>query len=195
MVDRKEVKARKPSFSRHEAGQKKRIGSSWRRPKGRQNKLRLGVKGYKAPVSKGYRMPRSLRNKDTVSGLEQCHITSMADVETVDPKTMGAIVSRAIGMRKKIEIIKKLQEKKVKILNIADVESYMKSFEEERSAAKQKKQARESKKKKAEEKTAKEEEKKKAEEKKKSEDKKSEESKSDQQKEQKEKEKILHHKQ
>ena len=55
------IKKKKPNFIRQDAHKKKRVGTSWRRAKGIQSKVRLNKRGYVKSVSQGYRSPKSVR--------------------------------------------------------------------------------------------------------------------------------------
>ncbi len=100
-------------FIRHRAHTKKRLGDAWRRPRGWQNKMRLSKKGHRPKVRVGYRTQKDTRN--TRKGLEVTTVYNVADVQSLDPKTQGAVIG-AVGMKKKIEILKAIQQTKVTLL-------------------------------------------------------------------------------
>lgn len=100
-------------FIRHRAHTKKRLGDAWRRPRGFHNKMRLSKKGHRPKVRIGYGTDASLRN--TRKGLKIVTVYNVADVAALDAKTQGAVVG-AVGAKKKIEILKAIQEHKVTLL-------------------------------------------------------------------------------
>ena len=59
---RNKIKAKKPRFIRHDAHKKKRVSLNWRRPRGRQSKMRLHKKGYARGRSTGFGSPNQIRN-------------------------------------------------------------------------------------------------------------------------------------
>ncbi len=112
-------------FIRHRAHTKKRLGDAWRRPRGWQNKMRLSKKGHRPKVRVGYGTNAELRN--TKNGLEIITVYNVNDVKAVDAKTQGVVVG-AVGMKKKIEILKAIQEQKVTLLT-GDAAAKQKSLE------------------------------------------------------------------
>ena len=126
-------------FIRHEGGQKRRVPENWRKPRGHHNKMRLGKKGHRRPISTGY----GAAQKGQVQGKPVCLIRNLAELEAC-PKEAGIIISAKLGMQKRLAIMKAAEEKNIPILNIKDTEAYKKAFEEKRkrqAASKAKKQA------------------------------------------------------
>jgi len=164
LLIRKSSKSKKPQFIRQDGHKKLRLGKKWRKPKGIQNKVRLGIRGYRRLVSVGFKAPASVRglNKD---GLEMIIVKNPAMVESLDATKQGIIISGTVGTKKKLQIIKIAKDKKIEILNI-DGDAFTKKIEDEIKKKQEKKLKKEkkAKEKKAEEK--KKEQKKKEEEKK-----------------------------
>lgn len=100
-------------FTKHRNHTKKRLGTSWRRPRGWQNKMRLSKKGHRPKVRVGYRTQADLRGKK--NGLEVVTVYNVADVKALDAKTQGAVVG-AIGKKKKIEVLKAIQDNNIALL-------------------------------------------------------------------------------
>lgn len=140
---RKGVKKRRPTFARHEAGQKKRVGDNWRKPRGRQNKMRLNKAGHKVQISQGYRMPRLLRHHSTHIGLAIVHVRTMADMESIDAKKQCVIIASSVGMRKKQQMLDFAQEHKIQLVNIRDVDAYKKAFDVKRQELADRRKAKE----------------------------------------------------
>ncbi|MBS3066141.1 50S ribosomal protein L32e [Candidatus Pacearchaeota archaeon] len=103
-------------FMRHlKLGKKRKKLQKWRRPRGRQSKMRLNMKGYPAHPSVGYKSPRKEAGK--IQGYNPVLITNLNELKNMG-KNSAVIISRRVGAKKKIEIIKKASEMNLKILNI-----------------------------------------------------------------------------
>ena len=114
---RNKLKAKKPVFIRHDSHKKVRVSNVWRKPKGRQNKMRLNKKGYARSRSTGYSSPK-LSYGLSREGFIQTVITSITQLAGLDPKKNAIIVSRTLGLRRKQEIILAANKQNIKILNI-----------------------------------------------------------------------------
>ena len=126
---KRKIKSRKPNFKRHDSHKKIRVAASWRSPKGHQNKQRLNRRGYARGVATGYGSPKAVYGL-TREGLTQNVISSVNELASLDPKKDGIIISRTLGNRKKVDVIKAATEKKFVVLNI-DVEKFSKAIEAE----------------------------------------------------------------
>lgn len=103
-------------FVRRDVSKKKRIsGGGWRKPKGITNKMRLNRKGHTPNVRPGYGTPT--KDKNLLAGLEIVSITSIDQLETIDPKVHCVILGR-VGKQKKLDMIAKAEEKNIKIINL-----------------------------------------------------------------------------
>lgn len=107
-------------FLRRHATKLSRLGKNrkklqkWRSPKGRDNKMRLREKGYPRTVEIGYKKCKYIREK--VEGKEVVYIENIKDIEKA--KKENTLIIKNIGMKKKIEIAKKADEKGLKIKNL-----------------------------------------------------------------------------
>jgi|TARA_B100001971_G_C18252078_1_gene579056 large subunit ribosomal protein L32e len=126
---REKIKKKKPHFIRQDAHKKGKIGYKWRRPKGSDSKIRRGLKGYRRSVSVGWGSPRETRGLHK-SGLNCVVIYSAKEIENLDSKKDGMIISSGVGMKKKASLINKAKEKGIKILNIKNPDEYVKNIEE-----------------------------------------------------------------
>ena len=99
-------------FSR--LGKNRRKLQKWRRVRGKSNKLRLGRMGYPVVPTIGHKGPRKDAGK--VKGLMPKLVHNLAELQDIG-KNEGAILAR-IGAKKKLELIKKAEELKIKILNL-----------------------------------------------------------------------------
>lgn len=78
----------------------------WKRPTGRDNKMREKRRGYPAVVSIGYKKPENSRQK--INSKEVLRVNNINDLKKATKDNI--IVIGKIGKRKKIEVMKKAQE-------------------------------------------------------------------------------------
>jgi len=107
---------KKPEFRRQESWRYKRVKESWRKPRGLDNKMRKRVKGWPPSPNKGYRDRKSLRGIHP-SGFQEAMITSINDLEKVNPEYEAVRIGHTVGDRKRTEIISKAKEMGIHILN------------------------------------------------------------------------------
>ena len=138
---RKQIKRKKPDFIRQCHTKKTRLTAKWRKPKGIHSKMREKRKGHRKSPSPGYGSPKKVKGLH-VLGLKSVRIISNKDLGNIDANNEGIILSATLGLRKKIEIIKKAVEKKIKILNIKDPEQFLKSVEKQMKKKKETKEAK-----------------------------------------------------
>lgn len=146
MEIRKVKKKKKPDFIRQDTNKKKRLKNNavWRRPKGRHSKMRLGKAGHEAMPSLGWSSPKEVRGLHK-SGLMPVLVFSLKDLDKIK-EGEGLVIGNSVGDRKKNELIKKSEEKGLKILNIKDTKRWVEKIQKEREAKKQKRLEREKKK-------------------------------------------------
>ena len=152
---RKKIKARKPEFIRQDYHKKPGLKRKWRKPKGLHSKLRLNKRGKFKKVSKGYRSPREVRGLHK-TGLEERRVDNIKQLDVLDNKKQGVIISSTVGKKNRIVILKRAKELGFSVLNIRNPEDYIKNAEQEMAA---KKKVKKDEKKGVKDKTAKEEEK------------------------------------
>lgn len=135
---RNKLKAKKPTFTRQDAHKKKRVGTGWRKPKGRQSKMRLHRKSYARGRSSGYGSPKAAYGLSR-EGFKQVVVAKVADFSGLDTKTDGIIIARTTGNRRKAELIDYASKNSFTLLN-ADSQSFKKSLDLvlEQKAAKKK---------------------------------------------------------
>ncbi len=100
--------------------------------------------------------------------MKERYVQSVKDMEGMDKKTEGVLLGR-VGIKNKVEILKKALELKVAVLNVKDSQAFISKIEDELNKKREDKKKKEEKKKKSKEESLK-----KAEEKKKKEEKKEE---------------------
>ncbi|MEK6945749.1 MAG: eL32 family ribosomal protein [Nanoarchaeota archaeon] len=86
----------------------------WRSPKGRHNKMRKKRKGYPAVVSVGYSTDKKIKGK--INDKTPVVINNMKELEGL--KNDRVVLIGKIGKKKKLEIVKKLKEMKISMLNL-----------------------------------------------------------------------------
>jgi large subunit ribosomal protein L32e len=107
-------KSKKPDFNRHDSHKKKRLGTSWRKPRGIHNKLGAQVSAKGKLVRPGFGSPRAVKGFHP-SGYREILVRNMADLE----KAEGLVVriSSTLGRKKRTVIEAKAVEMNLKILN------------------------------------------------------------------------------
>lgn len=101
-------------FIKHDAKKLKRVGTAWRKPRGRKNKTKVGKRGHKPMPSKGFRTPVVSRNK--ISGLYPVRVLNTADLERVTSENI-VIIASAVGRLKRNAIIQACKSKNLKVMN------------------------------------------------------------------------------
>lgn len=89
---------------------------SWRKPKGRDNKMRLQKKGYPPIVKVGYRNAASIRGLHP-SGYVPAVVHSERDLESLDPKRHIIYIGHTVGLKKRAVLEKMALERGFKLAN------------------------------------------------------------------------------
>src|SRR5919112_2764965 len=113
---RKKVSEHRPKFVRQESWRYDRLAENWRRPKGKDNKMRKQKSGMPAIVKVGYRGPRAARGLHP-SGYTDNIIYNAAELARLDSKKDAARIGHTVGKKKRIDIINKAMELGIKVLN------------------------------------------------------------------------------
>jgi large subunit ribosomal protein L32e len=116
LAARKKVAHGRPKFIRQESWRYDRLAQNWRRPKGKDNKMRKQKSGMPAIVKVGYRGPRAARGLHP-SGYTDNLIYNAAELARLDPKKDAARIGHTVGKKKRIDIINKAIERGIKVLN------------------------------------------------------------------------------
>lgn len=93
-------------------GKKSKKNQKWRRPRGRDNKMRLKTKGHPLVVKVGYKQNKANRGK--VNGKELKIIRNINDLKDIKGKTLQL---GKLGLKKKIMISKICQDKNIEFIN------------------------------------------------------------------------------
>jgi len=105
-------------------GRKRKKKQVWRRPTGRDNKMREKIKGHPPIVEIGYKKDKKLRG--TIKNKYPKVIKNIKELDKVGKNHI--VIVGNIGKKKKIEIVKRAKEKKIKIHNI-NIKKFLKDLE------------------------------------------------------------------
>lgn len=105
-----------PKFVRWLSASLKRVRSSWRKPQGINSKIRMKLKGRLPMPTVGYGAPKEMRYLHP-SGLKEVLVHNVKDLEKINPEKEAVKIASSVGNKKRNEILKKAEEKKLKILN------------------------------------------------------------------------------
>jgi large subunit ribosomal protein L32e len=111
----------KPQFNRQDYHKKKRIPTSWRKPRGNLSKQRRGMKGKGDTVEAGFRSPTAARGLHP-SGFEEVRVHNADDLEGVDGDTQAVRIAGSVGARKRERIEEVAEEREIRVLNPTYVE-------------------------------------------------------------------------
>ena len=113
---RKERKDSQPAFKRGEWFRYKKLGTSWRRPRGVTNKMRRNRRYRPPKVRIGFGKPASVRYLHP-SGFEEVLVHNLKDLESMDPKVQAARIGATVGTRKRTFMIEEADKKGIRVLN------------------------------------------------------------------------------
>lgn len=87
----------------------------WKRAKGRDAKIRLKMKGYPSAPTVGYKSPRKESGK--IKGKIPLLVHNIKDIERADKNNI--VIIAKVGAKKKFDLIKKAEEMKLFVYNLA----------------------------------------------------------------------------
>ncbi len=96
-------------------GKNRKKLQKWRRPTGRDNKMRLRMFGYPTRPTVGHKT--ELSKAGLINGKQPVLVHNEQDLKAVDVKTQNIIIA-SVGAKKKLELIKAAETMKAEILNI-----------------------------------------------------------------------------
>ena len=106
----------KPNFHRQVSHSYRRLQKAWRKPRGLQSKMRAS-KNFKGKMpAVGYGAPQSLHGLHP-SGYEEVLIYNVGGLNVVNAEKQAVRIAASVGGKKRAEILKVTQEKKIKVLN------------------------------------------------------------------------------
>ena len=133
---------KKPKFLRRTSNRYSKLGlrrkkkQIWRKPTGRDNKMRDKRRGYPSVVSIGYKKASSDKNKLIL-------VKNLNDLKKIKTKEM--ILLGKIGIKKKLEILKKAKEMKILVYE-TNIDKFLKKNAKKKKVVETKKQSKEKKK-------------------------------------------------
>jgi large subunit ribosomal protein L32e len=104
------------SFKRDGYGKKKQLSDSWRKPRGQHNKQREQKKAKGALPKPGFGSPIAVRGMHP-SGFFEVLITSVKELEGIDPKTHAIRIGATVGERTRVGLQEKAIAEGFKVLN------------------------------------------------------------------------------
>ena len=138
---RNAMKAKKPRFLKQGAHLRAKLHKNWRHPRGGHSKFRMKLRSYRKQPSMGYSSPRAVRGL-TREGHQLIVIHNLQELEGI---TTPIVIASTIGARKRLEIIHKCEQNKIKILNLKDSTAYKSKIAERMKKKKQTVQERKAK--------------------------------------------------
>ncbi|KAJ1647723.1 60S ribosomal protein L32 [Coemansia asiatica] len=113
------VKKRTKPFTRIQSDRFKRVGESWRRPRGIDSATRRRFKGTRPHPKIGYGSNKKTRfllpdgfRKYTVNNVRDLQCLIMLN------RTYAAEIAHSVGAKKRVDIIKRAKELGIKVTNI-----------------------------------------------------------------------------
>ncbi|WP_256402476.1 50S ribosomal protein L32e [Halorubrum salinum] len=111
----------KPQFNRQDYHKKKRIPTSWRKPRGGLSKQRRRMKAKGPVVEAGFRSPKASRDLHP-SGFEEVRVHNTDDLEGVDGDRQAVRIASKVGGRKRELIEDEAEERGIRVLNPTYIE-------------------------------------------------------------------------
>ncbi len=118
---------KKPKFLQQDYHKKPGLKKKWKRPKGLHSKMRLKKRGYRRGVSKGYKAAK--KERGLYKGLKVIKIGSPKDLKIIEKEKTGIVISKNIGLKKRLEIVKGIEKEGLKVINL-DIKKFLKEAEE-----------------------------------------------------------------
>ncbi len=103
-------------FRRQEWFRYKKLGESWRKPRGKHSKQREHLSRRPPVVDAGFRGPSAVRGLHP-SGFSEVLVYTPSDLERLDPQREAARIGTSVGSRKRELIMEKAEELNVRVLN------------------------------------------------------------------------------
>ncbi len=128
-------------FKRDGYGKKRQLSDSWRKPRGQHNKQREQKKAKGALPKPGFGSPIAVRGMHP-SGFFEVLISSIKELEGIDPKTHAVRIGATVGDRRRVGLQEKALGAGFKVLNVRAAgikETKPKKIDAERFSAEQKK--------------------------------------------------------
>jgi len=113
---RNKATERRPEFKRQEWFRYKRLGESWRKPRGLHSKMRTNKKYRPNVASAGYRGPKKARGLHP-SGFREVLVHNVKQLDGLDPGLQAVRIGRTVGSLKRDAIEERAEELGLRVLN------------------------------------------------------------------------------
>ncbi|NOQ54467.1 MAG: 50S ribosomal protein L32e [Thermoplasmata archaeon] len=113
---RNEKSKERPKFRRQEWFRYKRLGDTYRKPRGMHSKMRMGYKYRPSRAKIGFRGPKAGRGLHP-SGFEEVLVHNDKGLEDLNPKTQAIRIAHSVGGRKRNVIQEKADDLGLRVLN------------------------------------------------------------------------------
>src|ERR1044071_2675000 len=123
---RKKIADKRPDFERQESWRYKKLATNWRKPKGKDNKMRKQVSGVPALVKVGYKGPRKTRGLHP-SGYNYILFFNINDLARINPKIDAIRIAHGVGYKRRLDILDQATKLKIKVLNPGKIEKVEKA--------------------------------------------------------------------
>jgi large subunit ribosomal protein L32e len=110
------------TFKRDGYGKKRQLSDSWRKPRGQHNKQREQKKAKGALPKPGFGSPVAVRGMHP-SGFFEVLISSVKELEGIDPKTHAIRIGATVGERTRVGLQEKAISEGFKVLNARTVKT------------------------------------------------------------------------
>jgi large subunit ribosomal protein L32e len=112
------IKAKKPEFLRWLWWKFAKFENNlkWKRPRGKDNPVRLALKGYPPKASIGYGIPDELKNLHP-TGLLPVVVRNIKELERLDPSKHIIYIASEVGLKKRLEILQVAKSKGFRVAN------------------------------------------------------------------------------
>ncbi|HLH86010.1 MAG TPA: 50S ribosomal protein L32e [Thermoplasmataceae archaeon] len=106
----------RPEFRRQEWFRYKKLGTAWRKPRGKHSKLREHWNRRPPVVDAGFRNPAAVRGLHP-SGFREVRVFNVAELQKIDPSHEAVRIGSTVGARKREQIQAKASELGIRVLN------------------------------------------------------------------------------
>ncbi len=110
------ARRKRPKFVRQESWRYVRLETSYRRPRGKDSRMRLQKSGSPPLVKIGYGSDRRYKGLHP-SGYAEALVCSLKDLEKLSPEKHAVRLSGRLGARKKLMIFEEARSKGFRVLN------------------------------------------------------------------------------
>ncbi len=101
-------------FTKKDSGKLVRVGMSWRKPRGRKNKTKVGKKGHKPMPSKGFMS--SVKTRGKIANKIPLIVYTPSDLGKINENNI-VIIASAVGSMKRAKILEECKSKNIQVVN------------------------------------------------------------------------------